>query len=99
MLSSKSFKKHLGGNGKHKFTFHTRRGIFGTAVQLTAAHRTVYSTKLAGYQRVSDVNWSTREEFLNEVQQSKALVTPVQTAQQTYADCAIFDSHSAKHVE
>jgi hypothetical protein len=74
-------------------------GIFGTAVQLSAAHRIVYSTKLAGYQKVSAVNWSTREEFLNEVQQLKALITPVQTAQKTYTDCGIFGSHSAEHVE
>jgi hypothetical protein len=81
----------------NKFTFHTRRGIFGTAVQLTAAHTIVYSTELTGYQSVSDVNWSTRE-FLKEVQRMKALVTPVQTALETYTDRAIFGSHSAKHV-
>jgi hypothetical protein len=91
--------KHWNGNGKHKFTFHPRRWNFGIAVQLTVAHRIVYSRTWAGYQRISNVNWSTREEFLNEVQQLKALVTPVQRVQQKYAECAIFGFHSAKHVE
>ena len=99
LRSFKEKKNHWNGNGKHKFTFHKRRGIFETAVQLSAAHTIVYSTQLLGYQRVSIVNWSAREEFLNEVQQMKALVTPVQTAQETYADCGIFGSQSAKHAE